>query len=508
MKCDKIYIAIDLKSFYASVECKERNRDPLTTNLVVADQSRTQKTICLAVSPALKKYGIPGRPRLFEVIQKVKEANSDRKWKAPNHTFTGTSDDSEELCENPALEIDYIVASPRMALNMEYSTKIYNIYLKYIAPEDIHIYSIDEVFMDVTNYLAAYNLTPEELAMKMIRDVLQTTGITATAGIGTNLYLSKIAMDIVAKHIEPNKDGVRIARLDEMSYRKLLWNHRPLTDFWRVGGGYAKKLAENGLYTMGDIARCSIGKTNEFYNEELLYKLFGINAELLIDHAWGYEPCTMQDIKAYKPETNSVSSGQVLHCAYEFDKAKLVVKEMVDLMVLDLVEKHLVTDQMVLTIGYDIDNLTDPKRRNAYHGEVTIDRYGRRVPKHAHGTINLKNQTSSTKQIMDAVMELYDRIVNPNLLIRRIYVVACRLSDESSAKQEDTFEQLDLFTDYAALEQKKQAEKVKKEKERKLQEAVLSVKKKYGKNAMLKGMNLQEGATSVERNRQIGGHKA
>lgn len=374
MKCDKIYIAIDLKSFYASVECKERNRDPLTTNLVVADQSRTQKTICLAVSPALKKYGIPGRPRLFEVIQKVKEANSDRKWKAPNHTFTGASDDSEELCENPALEIDYIVASPRMALYMEYSTKIYNIYLKYIAPEDIHIYSIDEVFMDVTNYLAAYNLTPEELAMKMIRDVLQTTGITATAGIGTNLYLSKIAMDIVAKHIEPNKDGVRIARLDEMSYRKLLWNHRPLTDFWRVGGGYAKKLAENGLYTMGDIARCSIGKTNEFYNEELLYKLFGINAELLIDHAWGHEPCTMQDIKAYKPETNSVSSGQVLHCAYEFDKAKLVVKEMVDLMVLDLVEKGLVTDQIVLTIGYDIENLTDADRRRQYYGEITVDR--------------------------------------------------------------------------------------------------------------------------------------
>ena len=374
MKCDKIYIAIDLKSFYASVECKERNRDPLTTNLVVADQSRTQKTICLAVSPALKKYGIPGRPRLFEVIQKVKEANSDRKWKAPNHTFTGASDDSEELCENPALEIDYIVASPRMALYMEYSTKIYNIYLKYIAPEDIHIYSIDEVFMDVTNYLAAYNLTPEELAMKMIRDVLQTTGITATAGIGTNLYLSKIAMDIVAKHIEPNKDGVRIARLDEMSYRKLLWNHRPLTDFWRVGGGYAKKLAENGLYTMGDIARCSIGKTNEFYNEELLYKLFGINAELLIDHAWGHEPCTMQDIKAYKPETNSVSSGQVLHCAYEFDKAKLVVKEMVDLMVLDLVEKGLVTDQIVLTIGYDIENLTDADRRRQYYGEIKIGR--------------------------------------------------------------------------------------------------------------------------------------
>lgn len=508
MKCDKIYIAIDLKSFYASVECKERNRDPLTTNLVVADQSRTQKTICLAVSLALKKYGIPGRPRLFEVIQKVKEANSDRKWKAPNHTFTGASDDSEELCENPALEIDYIVASPRMALYMEYSTKIYNIYLKYIAPEDIHIYSIDEVFMDVTNYLAAYNLTPEELAMKMIRDVLQTTGITATAGIGTNLYLSKIAMDIVAKHIEPNKDGVRIARLDEMSYRKLLWNHRPLTDFWRVGGGYAKKLAENGLYTMGDIARCSIGKTNEFYNEELLYKLFGINAELLIDHAWGHEPCTMQDIKAYKPETNSVSSGQVLHCAYEFDKAKLVVKEMVDLMVLDLVEKGLVTDQIVLTIGYDIENLTDADRRRQYYGEITVDRYGRKVPKHAHGTANLKRQTSSTHLITDAVMQLYDKIVYPKLLIKRITVTANHLVEESRAEQTPKYEQLDLFTDYSVQQEQQAAENADLEREKRMQKAMIDIKKKFGKNAILKGMNLEEGATAKDRNEQIGGHKA
>lgn len=508
MKCDKIYIAIDLKSFYASVECKERNRDPLTTNLVVADQSRTQKTICLAVSPALKKYGIPGRPRLFEVIQKVKEANSDRKWKAPNHTFTGASDDSEELCENPALEIDYIVASPRMALYMEYSTKIYNIYLKYIAPEDIHIYSIDEVFMDVTNYLAAYNLTPEELAMKMIRDVLQTTGITATAGIGTNLYLSKIAMDIVAKHIEPNKDGVRIARLDEMSYRKLLWSHRPLTDFWRVGGGYAKKLAENGLYTMGDIARCSIGKTNEFYNEELLYKLFGINAELLIDHAWGYEPCTMQDIKAYKPETNSVSSGQVLHCAYEFDKAKLVVKEMVDLMVLDLVEKGLVTDQIVLTIGYDIENLTDADRRRQYYGEITVDRYGRKVPKHAHGTANLKRQTSSAHLITDAVMQLYDKIVHPKLLIKRITVTANHLVEESRAEQTPKYEQLDLFTDYSVQQEQQAAENADLEREKRMQKAMIDIKKKFGKNAILKGMNLEEGATAKDRNEQIGGHKA
>ena len=374
-KC-KTYIAIDLKSFYASVECRERSRDPLTTNLVVADPSRTEKTICLAVSPSLKKYGLSGRARLFEVLQKVKAANNIRKIKAPNHVFCGSSDDSLALQKKPPLKIDYIIAPPRMAHYMEYSTKIYNIYLKYIAPEDIHIYSIDEVFIDVTHYLSTYNMTARELAMTMIQDILSTTGITATAGIGTNMYLCKIAMDIVAKHIEPDKNGVRNAELDEMSYRRLLWNHRPITDFWRVGRGYSKKLEKIGLYTMGDIARCSIGKPTDYYNEELLYKLFGINAELLIDHAWGYEPCTMEDVKTYKPETNSISSGQVLHCPYEFDKARLVVKEMTDLMVLDLVDKGLVTNQIVLTIGYDIENITDKNRSQSYKGTVTTNYYG------------------------------------------------------------------------------------------------------------------------------------
>ena len=508
MAKQKTYIAIDLKSFYASVECKERNRDPLTTNLVVADKSRTEKTICLAVSPSLKNYGIPGRPRLFEVVQKVKEANNNRRWKAPNRTFTGSSDDSTELNANPALEIDYIVAPPRMAYYLEYSTKIYSVYLKYIAPEDIFPYSIDEVFIDATNYLNTYQMTARELAMTMIQDVLKTTGITATAGIGTNMYLCKIAMDIVAKHIEPDKDGVRIAELDEMSYRRQLWNHRPLTDFWRVGKGYAKKLEEYGLFTMGDIARCSIGKSNELYNEELLYKLFGINAELLIDHAWGYEPCTMEQVKAYKPETNSVCSGQVLHCPYDFDKAKLVIKEMTDLMVLDLVDKGLVTDQIVLTIGYDIENLTDLDRSRKYKGDVTIDRYGRRVPKYAHGTTNLERQTSSTILITDAVMELYDRIVDKNLLIRRINITANRLVDENSAKKEEKYEQLDLFTDYKAKEQEQVKEEAALEREKRMQQTMLTIKKKFGKNAILKGMNLQEGATAKDRNEQIGGHKA
>ena len=508
MAKQKTYIAIDLKSFYASVECKERSRDPLTTNLVVADKSRTEKTICLAVSPSLKSYGIPGRPRLFEVVQRVKEVNNNRRWKAPNRTFTGSSYDSTELNANPELEIDYIVAPPRMAYYLEYSTKIYNVYLKYIAPEDIFPYSIDEVFIDATNYLNTYQMTARELAMTMIQDVLKTTGITATAGIGTNMYLCKIAMDIVAKHIEPDKDGVRIAELDEMSYRRQLWNHRPLTDFWRVGKGYAKKLEEHGLFTMGDIARCSIGKSNELYNEELLYKLFGINAELLIDHAWGYEPCTMEQVKAYKPETNSVCSGQVLHCPYDFDKAKLVVKEMTDLMVLDLVDKELVTDQIVLTIGYDIENLTDPDRSRKYKGDVTIDRYGRRVPKHAHGTTNLKRQTSSTMLITDAVMELYDRIVDENLLIRRINITANRLVDENSAKKEEKYEQLDLFTDYKAKEQEQVKEEAALEREKRMQQTMLTIKKKFGKNAILKGMNLQEGATAKDRNEQIGGHKA
>ncbi|MDE7435651.1 MAG: DNA methylase [Lachnospiraceae bacterium] len=508
MADSRIYIAIDLKSFYASVECKERNLNPLTTNLVVADISRTEKTICLAVSPSLKAYGIPGRPRLFEVVQKVQGINAARKQKAPGHMFDGASSDDTELKENPALKLDYIVAPPQMALYMKYSTRIYEVYLKYIAPEDMHVYSIDEVFMDVTAYLRTYQMTAKELAGTIIQDVWQTTGITATAGIGTNLYLCKVAMDIVAKHTEPDKNGVRIAELDEMSYRRLLWYHRPLTDFWRVGRGYTQKLEEHGLYTMGDIARCSIGKENEYYNEELLYKLFGVNAELLIDHAWGYEPCTMEQIKAYEPETNSMSSGQVLHCPYPFEKARLVVKEMTDLLVLDLVDKGLVTDQMVLTVGYDMDNLTDPKRSRLYHGDVITDRYGRKIPKHAHGTANLESPTSSTGRIIQAVMELYDRIVDPNLMVRRITVGANRMVEESSLTGKQQYQQLDLFTDYGALQQKQNEEETALEREKSMQRAMLDIKKKYGKNAILKGMNLQEGATARERNNQIGGHKA
>lgn len=421
---NRVYIAIDLKSFYASVECRERRLDPLTTNLVVADESRTEKTICLSVSPAMKAYGVPGRPRLFEVVQKVREANARRRTAAPGRALTGSSWDSNELNRFPERSISYITAPPRMALYMEYSTRIYNIYLKYIAPEDIHVYSIDEVFMDVTAYLGTYRLTARELAAKMMQDVLQATGITATAGIGSNLYLCKVAMDIVAKHIEPDQNGARIAELDEMTYRRLLWNHRPLTDFWRVGKGYARKLEEHGIFTMGDVARCSVGKPNDYHNEELLYRLFGVNAELLIDHAWGWEPCAMADIKAYKPAANSIGSGQVLQCPYDSGKAKLIVREMTDLLVLNLVDKGLVTDQLVLTVGYDIENLTDPEIRKRYQGEIVTDRYGRKIPKHAHGTANLDRKTSSTMLILDAVMDLYDRIIDHNLLVRRIYVTA------------------------------------------------------------------------------------
>ena len=504
------YIAIDLKSFYASVECKERGFDPMNTNLVVADASRTEKTICLAVTPSLKAFGIPGRARLFEVVQKLREVNAERRLNAPGRQFVGSSCFADELKEHPSLEVSYIAAPPRMALYMQYSTRIYDIYLKYVAPEDIHVYSIDEVFMDVTQYLGTYKMTAKELASQIIRQIETETGITATAGIGTNLYLCKVALDIVAKHVEPDENGVRIAELDEMSYRRLLWSHRPLTDFWRVGRGYRKKLEEYGLYTMGDIARCSLGGPKDFYNEDLLYKLFGINAELLIDHAWGHEPTTIDLIKAYKPSVNSISSGQVLHCPYNFEMGKLIVREMTDLLVLDLVEKRLVTDQMVLTVGYDIENLSNPEIRKKYKGEITTDGYGRKVPKHAHGTANLGRQTSSTKLIMDAVMNLYDSIVNPDLLVRRINVTANRLVDERKAKEAtaDSFEQLTLFTDFEAEQKKKEKEEEELSKERKLQEAMLSVKKRYGKNAMLKGMNLQEGAMTKERNNQIGGHKA
>ncbi|MGN0166089.1 MAG: DNA methylase [Lachnospiraceae bacterium] len=503
----RIYIAIDLKSFYASVECAERKLDPLNTNLVVADESRTEKTICLAVSPSLKAYGIPGRARLFEVIQKVKEINCERKCKAPQYTFTGKSVFAGELKEHPEFELDYIVATPHMSRYMEVSAGIYNIYLKYIAPEDIHVYSIDEVFIDATAYLKTYGLTARELTMKMIRDVLKETGITATAGIGTNLYLCKIAMDIVAKKMPADKDGVRIAELDEMSYRRQLWEHRPLTDFWRIGRGYSKKLEQNGLYTMGDIARCSVGDLGNYHNEALLYKLFGINAELLIDHAWGWEPCTMEDIKSYRPESNSLSSGQVLQCPYDFEKARLVIREMTDLLVLDLVDKGLVTDQMVLTVGYDRENFENPEKLKCYNGEITKDYYGRIIPKSAHGSINLGRQTSSTKVIMEKVTELFDRIVDPNLTVRRMYVVANHVIHESRIPKLQNV-QLDFFTDYEALEKQQEEEKKEFVREKEIQKAVLSIKKRYGKNAVLKGMNLEEGATAIARNSQVGGHKA
>ncbi len=497
---EKTYIAIDLKSFYASQECIERGLDPLTTNLVVADEGRTEKTICLAVSPALKAFGIPGRPRLFEVVQKVAQANALRR---PRGGFTGRSYLAEELRRDPALEIDYIVAKPRMAHYLECSNRIIGIYLKYVAPEDIHIYSIDEVFIDATPYLRYSGLDAHQFARKMIADVLTNTGITATAGIGTNLYLCKIAMDIVAKRMQPDKDGVRIAFLDEMGYRRQLWDHRPLTDFWRVGRGTARRLAKHGMYTMGDIARCSLGKPGEFYSEDLLYKLLGVNAELLIDHAWGYEPCTMADIKAYKPSTSCMSSGQVLSEPYAADKGRLVIREMADQMAMDLVDKGLVTDQVVVTVGYDVENITDPDRLRHYRGEICTDLYGRAVPKHAHGTVNLDRRTASARLITQAVVELYDRIVDPDLLVRRLNVTVNRLLAEAEDMGYNGSEQLTLFE--PPQQQAQQEKDLEREKRR--QQAVLGIRKKFGSNAILKGMNLQEGATATERNGQIGGHK-
>ncbi len=508
MEKEHCYVAIDLKSFYASVECRERGLDPLTTNLVVADPERTEKTICLAVTPALKAYGISGRARLFEVVERVRAINAERLRRAPGGRFTGSSSDAAELASHPEYALDYIVATPRMAYYLEYSSQIYEIYLNYIAPEDMHVYSIDEVFMDVSTYLHTYRKTPRELATEMIRSVYRETGITATAGIGTNLYLCKIAMDILAKHARPDADGIRIAELDERSYRQKLWTHRPLTDFWRVGPGYARKLQEQGIYTMGDIARCSIGKPGDYYSEELLYKMFGVNAELLIDHAWGWEPCTIPEIKAYKPESNSIVSGQVLQYPYEYEKARMVVREMTDLLALDLVDKGLVTDQLVLTVGYDIENLTDPERRNGYRGEVTVDRYGRRVPKHAHGTANLERQTASSSILIQAILDLCDRILNKELLVRRITVTANHLIQEEKVQKKESYEQLSLFTDYAAENKEKEQEEAMLEKEKRLQQAMLDIKKKYGKNAILKGSNLQEGATAQHRNSQIGGHRA
>ena len=497
---NKIYMCIDLKSFYASVECVERGLNPLTTNLVVADKSRTEKTVCLAVTPSLKQYGLSGRSRLYEVVQKVREINRDRRKNAKGN-FTGKSYNDIELKNNPKLELDYIVAPPRMKYYMKYSTNIYNIYLKYLAPEDIYVYSIDEVFCDITNYLNTYKLTPKELVTKMIQDVYTTTGITATAGIGTNMYLAKVAMDIVAKHVEPNEFGVRIAQLDEMSYRKKLWEHKPLTDFWRVGRGYAKKLEQNNMFTMGDVARCSLE------NENLLYKLFGVNAELLIDHAWGWEPCTIEDVRNYKPTTTSLSTGQVLHEPYDYKKTKLIVREMTELLTLDLVEKNYITDQLVLTIGYDIENLTNPKIRNLYDGEITKDFYGRETPKHAHGTTRLDHKTSSTKTISEAIIKLYDSIVNPILLVRRVNIAACNLVDSEKKKDEVVYQQFDLFSDTVKEEQKKKRQLEDEESEEKIQKAIIDIKRKYGKNSILKAMNLEEGGTTIERNNQVGGHK-
>ena len=498
----RTFIAIDLKSMYASVECVARGLDPLTTNLVVADVSRTEKTICLAVTPSLKAYGIGGRARLFEVVQRLREVNYERQMKSPGRRLTGKSVSDIELQQHTDWAVDYIAAPPRMAHYIEVSSKIYGIYLKYIAPEDIHVYSIDEVFMDVTGYLASYRMTAHELAMKMIRDVLSQTGITATAGIGTNMYLCKVAMDIVAKKAPADKDGVRIAELDERSYREQLWDYRPLTKFWRVGKGIAEKLAVYGVDTMGKLARLSL------HNEDLLYRLFGVNAELLIDHAWGWEPCTMDLVKAYRPETNSFSNGQVLQEPYTIPKARVVVQEMAENMALELVAKRLVADQLVLTVGYDRESLVKPEIRDGYHGEVTTDYYGRQVPKHAHGTANLGRMTSSTKLITDAVTELFDSIVNKGLLVRRLNLTVNHVVDEVKGVTKKLPQQLDLFTDYEALARQQEKEKAALDKERRMQETQLAIKQRFGKNAILRGLNFEEGATARERNGQIGGHRA
>lgn len=496
MAKQKTYIAIDLKSFYASVECVERGLDPLKNNLVVADEGRTEKTICLAVSPSLKVHGISGRARLFEVIERVKQVNNNRKLNINYADFKGESYNADEL-KDDYFKLSYIVAPPRMNLYKKYSNRIFAIYSNFVSPDDILVYSIDEVFIDATNYLSSRGVTARQLAMDMIKAVLSETGITATAGIGTNMYLAKVAMDIVAKHIEADKDGVRIAELDEMSYRKLLWNYRPITDFWRVGRGIGKRLESVGIYTMGDIAKCSLGSDTEFYNEDLLYKLFGINAELLIDHAWGWEPCTIDDVKSYKPDTKSISSGQVLTRPYSFDETAVIVREMAELLALDLVDKKVTTNQIVLTLNYDTENI-----KNGYNGEITVDGYGRKIPKHAHGTGNINRLTSSSKLIVNAAMDVFYRIADRSLSVRKVSICANHITDEN--KTEPANVQLDLFTDYSKIKAEEDALK----KERSLQNAMLRIQKRYGKNAILKGTNLQDCATTVERNNQVGGHKA
>lgn len=495
---ERWYVAIDLKSFYASVECVERELDPLSTHLVVADASRTNKTICLAVTPSLKALGVNGRPRLFEVVRDVERINAWRKTKA-GAPLKGKSVDARELAAQPRMALDYIVAPPRMALYMQVSAQIYSIYLRYIAPQDIVAYSVDEVFIDVTPYLRTYGMAPQELARFLVEQVLTETGITATAGIGTNLYLAKVAMDILAKRMPPDQNGVRLAMLDEQGYRQQLWDHRPITDFWRVGRGTAKRLEKIGLYTMGDVALCSAGKDSDFYNEERLYEMFGINAELLIDHAWGWEPVTMEEIKTYRPQNNSLSSGQVLQEPYTAKKARLVTLEMAEALALDLVRKHLVTDQLVLTVGYDVENL---KPGHHYQGEIHIDHYGRPVPKHAHGSIDLDDagHTASSQAIIQATAALFDRVVDGSLLVRRITLEACHVLREDDARAQQR--QQSLFDTVSSEETAAQ------KRERAIQETVLALKARFGKNAVLRAMSLEDGATARLRNAQIGGHKA
>ena len=499
---NNVYLCIDLKSFYASVECVERGLDPLTTNLVVADAERTNKTICLAVTPSLKQLGVSSRPRLFEVEKSIRDINKKRKQNIDYKPFTHKATDINDIMNDSFAEVDYIIATPRMAYYIEYSARIYSIYLKYIAPEDIHIYSIDEVFIDLTKYLKMYNLSPHDLAMMIIKDVLKTTKITATVGIGTNMYLAKVAMDIVAKKMPPDKDGVRVAELDEISYRYKLWDHTPLTDFWRIGNGINKKLNFLGLYTMGDVARCSLEQ------EDILYKIFGINAELLIDHAWGFENCTMEYIKNYSPVGRSLGTGQVLHCPYEYDKARLILKEMADSLSFDLLDKNLLTKQLVITIGYDFENLTNPLIANKYKGDISEDYLGRTIPKHAHGTINLNDYTCSTETIVSECVKSFDEIVDPDLLIRRVNIAATRILDEKQYKKKYEYEQLDLFTNYEVEDDARRQQNKKLDKEKRAQKAILDIKKRYGKNAIIKGMNLEEGATMKDRNKQIGGHRA
>ncbi len=502
----KQYLCIDLKSFYASVECRDRGLDPMTTNLVVADKSRTEKTICLAVTPTLKAFGLSGRSRLFEVVQAVKQINYRRRLQSPGGKLVGSSHDVAKLREDKSLAVDYIVAPPRMSRYIEKSTEIYNIYLKHVSHDDIHPYSIDEVFIDITPYLGILNITSHEFAKKIIHDVYRQTGITATAGIGTNMYLAKVAMDVMAKRIDADEDGVRIAELDEISYRRQLWSHTPLTDFWRVGHGYSAKLEKHGIHTMGDVARCSLGGENDYYNEDLLYKLFGVNAELLIDHAWGYEPCTIADVKSYKPDNSSLGAGQVLTCPYSAQKARLVVREMADTLSLDLVRKKLLTDRIELTVGYDVENLKSPDKSKNYNGEIGEDRYGRKIPKHSHGTARLIKKTSSSALITIATLELYDRIINENLTVRRLNITACDVIDESIFAETADCGQISFFDNDFSVQSEKSATTVDEEKEKKVQLALIDIKNKYGKNAIVKGMNLQDGATAIKRNKQIGGH--